>query len=61
MKILGFQFEQNRTISEGFDFLRGEGGGQGVPIYKFYSQLLLANHILKYVSAFPARNKFLKI
>ena len=58
MKMLGFKFEQNRTISEEFDFLRGEGVGQGVPIYKFYSQLLLANYRLKYVSAFPAIIKF---
>ena len=55
MKMLGFKFEQNRTVSEEFDFLRGRGLGQGVPIYKLYSQLFLANHRLKYVYAFPAK------
>ena len=31
MKMLGFKFEQNRTISEEFYFLRGEGGGATGP------------------------------
>ena len=61
MKILGLKFEQNRTISGEFDFLRGEGVGQDVPIHKFYFRLLLANHRLKYVSAFSAKNKFLNV
>ena len=35
--MLCFIFQQNRTMNEEFDILRGEGGGvkQGVPIYKF--------------------------
>ena len=41
MQVFGFKFKQNRTISEEFDFLRGERGG--IPILKFYSQLLLGN------------------
>ena len=57
MKTFRFKFQQNRIINEEFDFWReggqgdrihkfefGEGDGagpQGVPIYKFYSQLLL--------------------
>ena len=33
MQMFCFKFQQNRTINEEFDFLRGEG--QGVPIYEF--------------------------
>ena len=41
MQILGFKFEENHIISEEFDFLRGLR--QEIPIYKFPSNLLLAN------------------
>ena len=59
--MLVFKFEKNRTISEECDFLKREGDGARCPIYKFYSQILLANHRLKYVSAFSAKNKFLNV
>ena len=46
--MLHFKFHQNRTINEEFDFFEGGGGGgaaggQGAPIHKFLSQLLLVN------------------
>ena len=46
--MLHFKFNQNRTINEEFDFFEGGGrggaaGGQGAPIHKFLSQLLLVN------------------
>ena len=40
--MLGFKFEQNCTISEEFDFLRGWGKGSSLLIYKFYS---IGNHM----------------
>ena len=47
MNILYFQFPQNRTITEEFDFFEvgGEGpqGGRGAPIHKILSQLLMVN------------------
>ena len=38
MKLLGFKFQQNRTINEKFDFFEGGGGGRRgkwPSIYKF--------------------------
>ena len=45
MKMLGFKFEQTRTISEEFDYFMGVG--HGVQILKFYSQLLFIGKHMK--------------
>ena len=49
IQMLCFQFHQNRTMKEEFDFF-GEGGGgeglpggKGAPIHKFLFQLILVN------------------
>ena len=48
MKMFCFKFQQNCTINEEYDFLRGggggrEGGSKGTPIYKCQSELILVS------------------
>ena len=50
MRMLCFKFNQNRPINEEFDFFevggreeKGPPAGEGAPIHKMLSQLLLVN------------------
>ena len=46
MKMFCFKFHENQQVNEEFVFLIGGGGvpgGNGAPIHKFVSQLLLVN------------------
>ena len=59
MKRLGFKFEQNRTISDRFDFLRGEGGGaRDHHLYIIFS-IIIGNHMKMFRSKFQ-QNRTLK-
>ena len=42
--MLGFKFEQYRTISEEFDFLRGEGGGARGLHLKILFSIIIGEH-----------------
>ena len=48
------KFHQNRLVNEEFDFFREGGltGGNGAPIHKFISELLLVNISRFFVSNF---------